>query len=268
MLLNRNGNPRSELVWLAEQNGIPHAKTLTVPDLFAAILKTWIQTGKGDVQHRFQISGDAPNDETWDVLTALGQTEAIDATSDQSYRLSIAGGALLGLFMRRLECLQAQRARGVDLDQDVLVVLGGGRILDPKTDDIAAFCSKHGISVPAESVMPKTERQMVRFVARNYPGLPHIEPHGSDDEQATFESTLIDWMQGSPSRDVWKGERVLLISSQPYAGHQLGVLRRVLPWSCKVSLAADAATRTLPLKTFLDTLAKQLALELEAENST
>lgn len=262
LLVNPDCSVRSELVLLAQQNGIPEATEGMMAEVLSAYMqKRWLRRS----EHQFQISGSQPSDDQWSLLTKLCLTQEIRSPDDDYCGALLLGGTVVAV-RKRLRLLIQQRTNGVSLQ--TVYLLGGSRPLDPQKESPSVLYNpaelpfKQDWTAPNQA--PRNEAEMMctvyqqsevpsewKVVLVNTPRQPTEDGKGRDPNTT---DTVKQFLQLSPPRGEY-----LVVSSQPFVERQTIDVENVLPSN---KFAVDGigykASRTLPLKTFLDEAARLL----------
>jgi hypothetical protein len=259
-----------ELSILCRATGLHVSDNMAPLDMNRTLQGEWYRGSE-----RFKIAGEPPKDLTLKILRALGLINEVRAPTDRDhyYHGALLLGATVIAVRKRLAFLLEECDRGMSVARQ-LFLLGSGRKLDPTKESTEVLLKpapelpfKPGWSMSPGQPLPETEIAMMKLVIDqsltdewSYEAIP---APSSADTEATFECwklTTSNWRQETGRGD---GNRFLIISSQPYVGHQLAVAKRVLGSSVKITAIGPAASvKTLPLATYLDTIAKQLYEEV------
>lgn len=247
---------KQELCALLDLFELSHNNTLG--GVVEATQKAWYEGEK----FRFQIAekhGDK-KDAVMPLFAALGMVNSVMATGHQ-YVNAIVPGATVVAVRKRLRHLITEWENGVRFLH--LELVASDRVLDAVRESEKELLS--GADLPingreAKTALPAMEADMMEWLCRYSGGhfpwqhKPRVTTtYGSAGRKITFDDTLVTFMnQRRP------GGSCLLVSGQPFIQHQHMVARRRLPDHCPLDTVGYAASPTIPVSTYLDTLAKTL----------
>ena len=286
-LINENGTVNEQLVVLANRYGIPINTETSYSEVNTLFQEKWRQK---QLLHAYQITGEPAKGEDLQLLEALGCVNEVLTPSLIEYeewgpmefgnvnmqRGNLIMGATRIAVVKRLNffmhCREGRCLPGL------FYLMGGARKLDLVKESEQVLCTPAELLFKKErnkpGQMPATEAEMMQMVwdQSDLPNewhsllvnAPMIHVPGSE---------LGTWRPPNTAETVnyWllqeqKPGYYLVGSSQPYVQYQLLVVERAfeemveqrkINFPCYFKGCGPFATRSLPLATFLDTLAKQ-----------
>jgi hypothetical protein len=260
------------LVEFMETLGLKVGNNVTLDGLNKILQDNWFSK---DAAFRFKITGDPPTDEQVDYLRSLGHVDAIHTPYlDQGWTEVLFLGAMIARVRDRLAFLCNEIRSGTAV-RGPIFMLGSNRLLDPEKECENVLLTpapnlpfKAGWSRPAAT--PVTEIDMMKFVVEQsdipldwkmtewkivYVPTPDVQIRGTDKiRPANTLDTVVEFFQRYRP-DIG---RTLVASNQPFVGYQETIVRRILPSAMSVVGIGPAANIKLPLKTFLDNIAKEI----------
>ncbi len=287
-LINENGTVNEQLIVLANRYGVPITTETHYSEANTMFQAKWRQK---HLMHAYQITGEPAKNDDLQLLEALGCVNEVLTPSIAEYvewgpmefgnikmqRGNLVMGALRPTVVKRLAFFLRHRI-GHNLSKS-FCLMGGARKLDPVKENEQVLCTPAELPFRKEWVkpeqMPTTEAEMMQMVWNQsilpnlwYSGLVNAPMQPKDPENPEGEKrppstaeTVYHWLlQGK------KPGYYLVGSNQPYVEYQRLVVeraheelieRREINFPCYFKGCGPAATPTLPLATFLDTLAKQ-----------
>lgn len=254
---------------LVRKHGIEVPDEITAEELSAKLQAEWFQVGK----LRYQISGGPPTQEDTALLRAVGCVDQIGVPNSWSHEGIIVPGALLARVRSRLAfALELHEREAV---KSCIYLLGSARPLDPTKEGKEALCTpgetpfKQGWIPHGE--MPKTEAEMMKLVVdqSDLPSDTEIVVIDTPLQQKSdgglrppnTSDTVKEWLKIGPP-----GGLYVLVSNQPFVRYQEFATNNVLNefgHGQAVVGVGPSANLALPLKTFLDNVAKQLFEEIK-----
>lgn len=266
VLVDRYGKPVKALRDLARRHGIEVSDDVTAKDLSQAMQERWLRK----TEHQYQIPGGPPSPEDMALLKELNLVDAVPAPS-RPYAGALVLGAAIVAVRKRLAFLLEQWNRdpevsGFRVTFPTVYLLGGARPLDQEKE------SPTVLSAPVElpfkdgwtpsNEIPATEADMMRLVFEQSDIPPWkgvfidtpLQPTADDQtRQPNTADTVKEFLKTHPKPGTY-----LAVSSQPFVARQTINVRQVLSEGFTIVGIGGAAAATLPLKTFLDEVARLL----------
>ena len=255
------------LVEFMETLGLKVGNNVTLDGLNKILQDNWFAK---DAAFRYKITGDPPTDKQVDYLRALGHVDAVHTPDIKNtvWTEVLFCGAMLKRVRDRLTFLHDEDMEGLDVRGDVYM-LGSERKLDPVKESKEALQApwptmrRVGWQPPFE--MKATEIEMMKYVVNESvvaerwpyvyvqtPDVPVKDAPGKTRPANTYDTVVEYYKRYGP------GGRTLVVSNQPFVSYQETIVRRILPRDDTVVCIGPAADVTIPLKTFLDNIAKEI----------
>lgn len=260
--------PVSDLRELAEQNGIPCSHNTTAKELSAKMQTRWLRAE----EHQFQIPKGPPNERELFLLDKLGMVREIEPPP-MNYEGTLLLGASMKGMRRRLAFILQQWAAHKGLDTGTVYFLTSERSV--KNENMDSLNTPDGIPFKAEwkpaGAMLKTETDVARILWEQSAipkgmlaefvdtPLQPTETAGVTRNPNTTD-TVVEFMTCNPVQGTW-----LMASSQPFIQRQLLNVEetlKVFPGAYIIVEMGPAAPPDLPLKTYLDEVARLLYQQL------
>ena len=292
-LIKEDGSLNGLLVILAARYGLKSGSTFMPPvEMNQFLQENWRQN---QLLHAYQITGEPAKDESLEILKKLGCVDEILTPSLSEYeewgpmdfsnfkmqRANLLMGATRTAVVKRLNFfVYCNQGRCVP---NLFYLMGGARKLDQLKENEQVLCTPAGLPFKKGWIQPKqiptTEASMMQMVW-NQSDLPN-----------GWHATLVDTpmihvpgMELGTSRPPNTTETVshwllqeqkpgyyIVGSSQPYIEYQRLATERMheelleqgkINFPCYFKGCGSTASPSLPLATFLDTLAKQFYEEM------
>ncbi len=259
-LLNPYGQVSAALARFARRHGLDNIDPAELSD---TMQERWLRK----TEHQYQVPPGPPGEDDLNLLREMGMVDAVWAPAEEFADAAVFGGTVVAV-RKRLRFLALQRARF-----EKVYLLGSGRKLDPAKEGKDVLCNpaelpfRLGWPEPAE--LPETEAGMMRLVfgqsqlpdsweAVSVCVLRQPGPGGLRDPN-TAETVAAMFANFSPD----KGPH-LFVSSQPFIQRQaLNAKSAMGPGNVAITIGYEAPS-TIPLKTYLDEVARLLYEELGA----
>lgn len=270
LLIQRNDVqfPVFDLLELAERNGIACSANTTAEELSASMQARWLRAE----EHQFQIPKGPPNDRELFLLKNLGMVWAVEPPP-MNYEGTLLLGASLTGMRRRLAFVLQQRATQKGLDTGTIYFLTSKRSV--KNESMDALNTPDGIPFKTgwmpPAAIPETETDIARILwaQSDIPKgmlaefvdtpLQPTETAGITRNPNTTD-TVSEFMTRNPIQGTW-----LMASSQPFIERQLLNVEetlKIFPGAYTIIEMGPAAAPDLPLKTYLDEVARLLYQQL------
>ena len=262
-LLTEDGRLVEALVSLAQKHGINVPRDMSARDLSEAMQEKWLRR----TAHQFQVLGDPPGQEDLFLLRQLDMIEQVNAPLGLHKGALVLGGTPVAV-RRRLAHLAGQVRAGTRVER--VFLLGGARRLDPEREGVGV------LTTPAEelpfrqdwslSEVPETEAEMMRVVfdqsnlperLRDISVLVNAPLHRNGDSPSTADTVAAFLDLDDLSRGQY-----LVVTGQPHVARQTINVRDCMPDGFTVVGSGYGATLTLPLRVFLDEVARLLFEQL------
>lgn len=294
MPLIQHGRPDLNLLTLCRKCGVNVTDDVSPTALNDQLQEIWFKAG----YLRYQIKGEPPSDEDWELLRKLGFIDEVAPPASTYFAGFLVLGALRSRVVSRLHYLTQFTE---PLTVRTVFLLGGARPLDPVKESREVLCTPGGLPFKEgwvlPDVMPTTEAGMMKLVVEQsvLPERRDLVYHVVDAALQLKEPSQVEGEKQPPNTadtvctlfkpefrqqtggTIWRYEDTwvrynqlptlpcstyLAVSNQPFVEYQRLAVQRVVPSSCRVVACGPAASPTLPLATFLDNIAKQLFEEL------
>lgn len=273
--LIRDGAPVAELLELAAKHQLEVSPGMSPAELSEQMQGRWVRK----TAHQYQVPPGPPDATDFSLLRYLGMVDEFDLVEGR-FDGALVLGALVTAVRKRLALLKSVCERTeVAVEVNLVYLLGGTRPLDSVKERPAVLCSPSaeiGFKpdwVPKErQICLSTESEMMQLVfdqsllPEGWTGVTVRTGHQPDGIGGTrvpnTEDTVRRWIATYTSNP----GRYLVVSSQPFLQRQLlnvqGAARSLGLQGFEFEGIGYAAPATIPLKTYLDEVARLLFEEV------